>query len=130
MLQVVRMCLSSNGVPVLVLSNGDIFVYSRSLVSWLSLNLNRDYLRAHLPALQFIAHSIPDGLISMLNDVLNSGKLENRPPASNVQLGEAVESANEESQLEILLRVVSVIVLSFYNVKRHIIIIGVDFPGH
>ncbi|KAF7636573.1 Hira domain-containing protein [Meloidogyne graminicola] len=73
-LKIIRLCLSTNGVPLLALSNGEVFLFSRSLNSWLCIIVGQQKcggvidltLRSLLISMQFIANSLPNGLISIL----------------------------------------------------------------
>uniref|UniRef100_A0A915MYH9 Carboxylesterase n=1 Tax=Meloidogyne javanica TaxID=6303 RepID=A0A915MYH9_MELJA len=110
-LKIVRLCLSTNGLPLIALSNGEVFLFSRSLNSWLCIIVGQQKcggglfdtcLSSLLTAMQFIANSLPNGLISLLIGKLQLINDKNKLPV-NSQC-EEMAASNEEAQLELLLR--------------------------
>ncbi|CAK5091109.1 unnamed protein product [Meloidogyne enterolobii] len=110
-LKIVRLCLSTNGLPLIALSNGEVFLFSRSLNSWLCIIVGQQKcggglfdtsLCSLLTAMQFIANSLPNGLISLLIGKLQLINDKNKLPV-NSQC-EEMAASNEEAQLELLLR--------------------------
>uniref|UniRef100_A0A914NB24 Protein HIRA-like C-terminal domain-containing protein n=1 Tax=Meloidogyne incognita TaxID=6306 RepID=A0A914NB24_MELIC len=110
-LKIVRLCLSTNGLPLIALSNGEVFLFSRSLNSWLCIIVGQQKcggglfdtsLSSLLTAMQFIANSLPNGLISLLIGKLQLITDKNKLPV-NSQC-EQMAASNEEAQLELLLR--------------------------
>uniref|UniRef100_A0A914MFM5 Protein HIRA-like C-terminal domain-containing protein n=2 Tax=Meloidogyne incognita TaxID=6306 RepID=A0A914MFM5_MELIC len=110
-LKIVRLCLSTNGLPLIALSNGEVFLFSRSLNSWLCIIVGQQKcggglfdtsLSSLLTAMQFIANSLPNGLISLLIGKLQLINDKNKLPV-NSQC-EQMAASNEEAQLELLLR--------------------------
>lgn len=109
-LKIVRLCLSTNGLPLIALSNGEVFLFSRSLNSWLCIIVGQQKcggifdptLCSLLTAMQFIANSLPNGLISILVGKLQLINDKNKLPL-NSQC-EEMAASNEEAQLELLLR--------------------------
>uniref|UniRef100_A0A183BZB8 Hira domain-containing protein n=1 Tax=Globodera pallida TaxID=36090 RepID=A0A183BZB8_GLOPA len=97
--RIVHTYVSAKGLPAIVLSSGDAFVYSLPLQSWLSFLVDHELIASKLCSMQLVAKTLPDGLIAAL---LRASKTEK--PSSFVPQRAEMAAAKEESELEMLLR--------------------------
>uniref|UniRef100_A0A914GQW2 UBC core domain-containing protein n=1 Tax=Globodera rostochiensis TaxID=31243 RepID=A0A914GQW2_GLORO len=97
--RIVHTYVSAKGLPAIVLSSGDAFVYSLPLQSWLSFLVDHELIASKLCSMQLVAKTLPDGLIAAL---LRASKTEK--PSGFVPQRAEMSAAKEESELEMLLR--------------------------
>uniref|UniRef100_A0A915CPK1 Protein HIRA-like C-terminal domain-containing protein n=1 Tax=Ditylenchus dipsaci TaxID=166011 RepID=A0A915CPK1_9BILA len=95
--KVVHQSVSSTGIPLVILSNGDAFVYSKQMDFWLTLNTGfNSLLSSMVGQMKLISSSVPNGLIAML--AIHLPKAEERLSGNK-----KVHETSEEVQLEALI---------------------------